>query len=108
MKPSKTGLVSAGGVSKLFIARMPVLLRNIGPVKATTFRVARRISNLLRAGRPVEDYAGLNGCDLVWIAVPEAALDRIADPDHGSRGAAPERARGAVCRRDDRFHAAGD
>ena len=76
MKSLPTGLVSAGGVSKSFLARMPAVLRSIGPVKATSFRVARRIANSLRAGHPVENYSDLRDCDLIWIALPEAALDR--------------------------------
>jgi len=77
MRTLKTGLISAGGVSKSFLARMPALLNTIGPVKATSFRVARRITNSLRAGHAVEPYSALEKCDLVWIAVPESALDRI-------------------------------
>lgn len=77
MKPLHAGLVSAGGVSKSFVARMPSLLRTIGPVKATSFRVARRIANSLRAGRPVEDYTALHQSAILWVALPEAALDRV-------------------------------
>jgi hypothetical protein len=77
MKALRAGLICAGGVSKSFIARLPALLRTVGPVKATSLRVARRIANSLRAGHPVEDYATLNRCALIWIALPEAALDRV-------------------------------
>jgi hypothetical protein len=77
MRALSAGLVSAGGVGHSFIVRMPRLLRTIGPVKATSFRVARRITNSLRTGHPVEDYAALNAAGLIWIALPEAALDRV-------------------------------
>jgi len=40
-----TGLVSAGGISESFLQRMPVLLGALGPVKAASFPVARRIVN---------------------------------------------------------------
>lgn len=77
MKIINAGLVSAGGISKSFAARMPALLRTIGPIKATSVRVSRRIANSLRAGYPVEHYQALGDCALLWIALPEAALDRV-------------------------------
>lgn len=72
------GLIAAGGVNRTFVARMPVLLARMGPVKAASFRVARRIANALRAGEAVMNYAALEKCDLIWIAVPDAGLDRIS------------------------------
>ena len=51
------GLVCAGGVGQSFVARLPALLASVSLVKATSFRVARRIANSLRAGRAVEHYA---------------------------------------------------
>ncbi|HUA85300.1 MAG TPA: DUF2520 domain-containing protein [Bryobacteraceae bacterium] len=77
MKTLEAGLISAGGFSKSFLARMPAVLRTLGPVKATSFRVARRITNAARAGHPVETYAALGDRALLWIALPEAALDRV-------------------------------
>jgi hypothetical protein len=77
MKTLEAGLISAGGFSKSFLARMPTVLRTLGPVKATSFRVARRITNAARAGHPVETYAALSDRALLWIALPEAALDRV-------------------------------
>ncbi len=71
-----TALVCAGGVNQSFVARMPALLRSIGPVKASSLRVARRITHTLKAGRAVDAYSELDA-GLIWIAVPEAALDRI-------------------------------
>lgn len=73
----KTALVCAGGVGQVFVARMPRLLRSVGPVKAASLRVARRIANTLRTGCAVDSYSALVGVDLIWIAVPDAALDRI-------------------------------
>jgi hypothetical protein len=72
------GLIGAGGVNQTFLARMPVLLARMGPLKATSFRVARRIANTLRAGDAVKNYAALAPCDLIWIAVPEAGIDRVS------------------------------
>lgn len=72
------GMIGAGGVSRSFLARMPVLLGRMGPVKAASFRVARRIENTLRAGEAVTNYAALAPCDLIWVAVPEAGIDRVS------------------------------
>lgn len=72
-----TGLVSAGGVGQSFVARLPRLLAAVGPVKATSFRVARRIVNMLRTGHAVKDYAALEKCDVIWIVVPETTLEKV-------------------------------
>ncbi len=72
------GLIGAGGVNRSFLSRMPVLLGGMGPVKAASFRVARRIANTLRAGKAVKSYAALAPCHLIWIAVPDAGLDRVS------------------------------
>lgn len=78
MKRQPAGLVCAGGVTRSFLARMPKLLGSIGPLKATSYRVARRISNSLRAGRAVDTSAALVSCHVIWIAAAEPALDQIA------------------------------
>ena len=72
------GLIGAGGVNRTFLARMPVLMARMGPVKAASFRVARRIANTLRAGQAVTNYAALAPCDLIWIAVPDTGIDRVS------------------------------
>ena len=78
MKVRKTaGLVGAGGVNRSFLARMPALLESLGPVKGSSLRVSRRIANGFRTGAGVTDYAALQGCELIWMFVPENTLDRI-------------------------------
>jgi predicted short-subunit dehydrogenase-like oxidoreductase (DUF2520 family) len=72
------GMIGAGGVSRSFLSRMPVLLGRMGPVKAASFRVARRIANTLRSGHAVMNYAAMEPCDLIWIAVPDAGIDRVS------------------------------
>jgi predicted short-subunit dehydrogenase-like oxidoreductase (DUF2520 family) len=72
-----TGLVGAGGVNRSFLARMPKLLGTLGPVKAASFRVARRIANTLGAGYPVSDYAALEDSTLILVDVPESTLDLV-------------------------------
>ncbi|MGD1092988.1 MAG: hypothetical protein ABSB35_13480 [Bryobacteraceae bacterium] len=75
--PLVTGLISAGGVHDSFLTRMPRILGRLGPVKAASLRVAARIVNSLRAGVAAEQYSELEQCGLIWIAVPDAALDKI-------------------------------
>ncbi|HWZ31388.1 MAG TPA: hypothetical protein VNX18_08650 [Bryobacteraceae bacterium] len=76
MKRRPAGLVCAGGVSNSFLARWPSVLATLGPVKSSSLRVARRLSNSLRAGQAVEHISALRGCELIWMVVPEDALDR--------------------------------
>src|ERR1700677_3613425 len=75
--PLVTGLISAGGVHDSFVTRMPRILSSLGPVKAASLRVAARIVNSLRAGVAAEQYSELEKCSLIWIAVPDAVLDKI-------------------------------
>ena len=79
MKLRKTaGLVGAGGVSQSFVARMPMFLEQLGPVKGSSLKVSRRIANGLRAGFGVDDYGALDPCSLIWVCVPENQLDGLA------------------------------
>lgn len=71
------GLVCAGGVSQSFLARMPALLRYLGPIKTSSFRVSRQTANSLRAGYAASHYSALEPCRLILVAAPEAALERI-------------------------------
>jgi hypothetical protein len=70
------GLVCAGSVNQSFLARMPAMLGRLGPIKASSFRVARRICNSLHAGYAASHYCALEPCELIWVAVPELILDR--------------------------------
>lgn len=72
------GLIGAGGVNQSFLARMPVLLSRMGPIKAASFRVARRVANTLRAGQAANGYEELEACRVIWIAVPDSGLDKVS------------------------------
>jgi|GEM_PF-1171074 len=71
------GLIGAGGVNQSFLARLPAVLEQLGPVKGSSLKVSRRIANGLRAGFGVDDYQELAPCRLIWILAPETALDFI-------------------------------
>lgn len=74
MTCSKFGLLAVGGVNVSFLARMPELIRRLGPVKSSSPSVARKITNGLRAGVAVSHYAELQLCELIWIVSPESKL----------------------------------
>lgn len=71
------GLIGAGGVNQSFVARLPAVLDQLGPVKGPSLRVSRRIANGLRAGFGVDDYAAMAPCGVIWIVAPETSLDCI-------------------------------
>ena len=74
---SRSGLICAGGVTNSSLARMPAVLATVGPVLSVSQRVARRMSNALRAGRAVNDPEALASCRVVWIAAANHQLDRL-------------------------------
>ena len=76
MSLEEMGLVCAGSVSQSFFARTPALLARLGPIKASSYRVARQIANTLRAGQAASHYSVLEACPVIWILVPEGGLDR--------------------------------
>lgn len=77
MNLDEMGLVCAGGVNQSFLARTPALLSRLGPIKASSYRVARQIANTLRAGHAASHYSVLEACPVVWIFTPDSALDRV-------------------------------
>jgi hypothetical protein len=77
-KPGEAwGLVGFGGASRSYLSRMPSVLARLGPVKASSFQVARRLGNSLRAGFAISHYSALELCPLIWIFEPEHSVDRV-------------------------------
>src|SRR5437660_9487619 len=73
----QVGLIAAGKLTDSPLVRMWALRERLGPVKASSMRVASRIANSLRAGHPVGDYEKFEGCGLILISVPDALLPKI-------------------------------
>jgi hypothetical protein len=71
------GLVAAGGFRQSFLARLPKFLAHLGPIKASTFRAARKIAISLRRGHAASHYSILEPCSAIWISVPEVSLERV-------------------------------
>jgi len=76
MKLQGVGLICAGGATGSFLARLPSLLARLGPVKASSFRIARQVSHSLRAGQAASHYSALEPCPIVCVWVPDSSLDR--------------------------------
>jgi hypothetical protein len=75
MKKAKSvALIVAGKVTDSSLARFWSLSEMLGPVKASSYRLASRIANRLRAGHPVDDYAEFEACRTILISVPDQAL----------------------------------
>ena len=66
-------LVGAGSVSRSFLTRIPKLAEQLGPVKAPSYRVARRIVNTLRYGFAIRDLSEARDSTLVLVAVPDTS-----------------------------------
>jgi hypothetical protein len=79
MSLGRIGLIAAGGVNQSFLARIPPVLQRVGPFKSTSFQVSRRLVSGLRAGIAVADYRAFEGCDFIWIAMPDDKLDATVD-----------------------------
>lgn len=73
------GLITAGSVGRTLAAQFPRLPEYLGPVKATSFRVASRIVNALRGGYAVAEYERLNDARLILIHVPDSHLRRVVE-----------------------------
>ena len=76
-KQVRLGLVVEGNSASSAVLRLPKLPEEVGPVKAGAFRVARRLSNTLRAGYAVAEYEELQAAKLVFLRVPDAVVPRI-------------------------------
>ena len=70
------GLVSAGRAShQSFLTRLPSLQAPMGPIKATSFKSAKEMAKKFRAAYSVSHYSALEMCGLIWVSVPQTALE---------------------------------
>ena len=76
-KPLRVGLVVEGNATRSAMVRLPKLPEFLGPVKATAPRVARRLSNFLRAGGVAHEYKELSAATLILLRVPDERLESI-------------------------------
>ena len=78
-KPKSVALLAGGKLSSSPLARFWLLPEMLGPVQASSYRLASRIANSLRAGHPVQDYTEFEACRLIVISVPDGALTGALD-----------------------------
>jgi hypothetical protein len=76
-KLQPVALLATGKLMRSFVVSAPGFRERIGPVKASSLRVASRITNTLQAGFPVADCAEIGGCPAIFICVPDEALPRV-------------------------------
>lgn len=72
-------LLAAGRISSSFLLSLPNVVERLGPIVSTSLRLASRYSNLLKAGRPVDDLAEVDACELILISAanPEVFVERM-------------------------------
>jgi predicted short-subunit dehydrogenase-like oxidoreductase (DUF2520 family) len=86
MKKAKSvALIGAGKLTDSPLSRFYWLSDRLGPVKSSSFRLASRIANQLRAGHPVKDFEEFHSSELILVCVPEPALHEVL----GELAAAP-------------------
>lgn len=65
--------MGAGKISPA-LAKLPGLNSLLGPVKASSLRVASRIANQLRAGRPVSSWTDMSACTLILFSISDEEI----------------------------------
>jgi hypothetical protein len=78
-KQLQSGLILEGNSTNSTVLRLPRMPEELGPIKSRSLRVARRLSNLLKAGYAVADYKGLQAAGLILLRVPDRAVPRIVE-----------------------------
>lgn len=78
-KQLPVGLLAEGNSTKSALLRLPRLAEELGPIKSTSLRIARRISHMLRGGYAVNDYEELQAARLILLRIPDDAVTRVVD-----------------------------
>jgi predicted short-subunit dehydrogenase-like oxidoreductase (DUF2520 family) len=76
-KVKSVALIGAGNFTDSPLQRFWGLSERLGPVKASSFRLASRIANRLRAGYAVKQYGELDSCRLILVCVPDTSLPQL-------------------------------
>jgi predicted short-subunit dehydrogenase-like oxidoreductase (DUF2520 family) len=78
-KQLQAGLIVEGNSTNSTVLRLPRMPEELGPIKSRSLRVARRLSNVLKAGYAVADYKSLQAARLILLRVPDRAVPRIVE-----------------------------
>ncbi len=73
------GLVAEGNSTSSAILRLPTVGAELGPVKSVAVRVARRLSNFLKAGYAIATYEELQVARLILLRAPDIAVPRLIE-----------------------------
>ena len=73
------GLIIEGNATHSDILRLPTVVQDLGPVKSSSIRVARRHSNQIRAGYPVPDYRELHAANLILMKLADSSVGRVVE-----------------------------
>jgi predicted short-subunit dehydrogenase-like oxidoreductase (DUF2520 family) len=80
MKKTKpSGVVVSGRLAESVLLRLPVLTEHLGPVAASSKRLASRYANTLRRGWAAGDWAELSVAKVIYIQAPEPELPAAID-----------------------------
>jgi predicted short-subunit dehydrogenase-like oxidoreductase (DUF2520 family) len=71
------GLAAAGNISQSLLMRVPQLKHKLGPVASSSYRLASRIVNTLRAGTAVRTAAELQSTNVILLCVPGVPLTQL-------------------------------
>lgn len=73
------GLVVEGSSTNSALLRLSSVTEELGPVKSRSVRVARRLSNFLKAGYAVAQYEDLQAARLILLRLPDSAVARVVN-----------------------------
>jgi hypothetical protein len=76
-KPPPVALICAGKLADGPLIRLRGLPERLGPVMSTSSRLASRVVNTLRAGHSASGYDAFEGCGVILLSVPDAAVPRF-------------------------------
>jgi hypothetical protein len=78
-KPPPLALFATGKVADFGILKLGPVREQLGPVRASSLRVASRMVNQMRAGRAVSGFEELAECPVVLVCVPPSKLKSAVD-----------------------------
>jgi predicted short-subunit dehydrogenase-like oxidoreductase (DUF2520 family) len=78
-KGLRYGLFGAGAAARTILAELPCLRQELGPIAASTMKVAARIANALKAGYAIRDLAEFDECEVILVCAPDTGLDRAVE-----------------------------
>lgn len=73
------GLIIEGNATHSEILRLPSIVQELGPVKSSSIRVARRHSNQIRAGYPVAEYHELHTANFILMKLADSSVPRVVE-----------------------------